>query len=162
MLKVGGFWFFRLKNVIRRQDEVTWSCSVRQRTKCKAYIITYKKHILRSSLIYSEREIIKRFFNRIFKKKKQSFIQQKQIKSINCFTVMEILSSRGTIMLQVAGFRFSQQKKLLGHGNLRWQCSAKTRTRCTAFIITYGKQVLKCYLDHNHERFHWDGCGLHM
>lgn len=61
-----------------------------------------------------------------------------------------ISTPRGGVMLQIGGFRFSQQKNAATHGKVRWQCSVRARTKCTAFVTTYARDIIKANLNHSH------------
>ncbi|KAF9805664.1 hypothetical protein SFRURICE_012647 [Spodoptera frugiperda] len=54
---------------------------------------------------------------------------------------MEMVTNRGTQMLMADGFRFS--KSYANGRKIRWQCSTRSRTKCSAFMITMEGHILR-------------------
>lgn len=64
--------------------------------------------------------------------------------------VFRIFTERGTEILVVNNFRFARSGIVGRNGNIRWQCTTKTRTKCRARMTTYGGIIIKSNLCHNH------------
>ncbi|VVC90625.1 unnamed protein product [Leptidea sinapis] len=62
-------------------------------------------------------------------------------------------NARGNQLIRSRGYTYYAQKKMNigGMDKIRWRCSTHAPRGCRAALTTYNNQVIKSYMEHNHD-----------